>query len=138
MDTTKPALAELLPREKGFIGRILQKYPGGQSHDKDLYRSLVIFSLMILVAHLIEQVVPSTPLRLSWWLPLVVILPPALFMFSRYRKFSIFRSCVLSKVAGRLAQYEDITPPRGGGSAHRRNGAGGNRTETSCSTTSAP
>ena len=112
---------ELLPREKGFVSRIRRKYPGGQSADKDLARSLAIFCLMILVAHLIERLVPQTPAKLAWWLPLAIILPIGGFMFTRYRKFSIFRSCVLSKVAGRLAQYEEISPPQGAG-GHPRGG----------------
>ncbi len=118
MDDPKPLPVELAPREKGFVWRIMHKYPGGQHQGKDLYRSLAIFTAMIVVAHVLEQVLPTR------WLALVIILPPALFLFTRYRKFSIFRSCVLSKVAGRLAQYEDLSPPRGGAAhPHARRGA---------------
>jgi hypothetical protein len=112
MESTESKVPELLPREKGFIRRIVQKYPEGRSADKNLSRSLAIFCLMIVAAHVIERIVPATPSGLSWWLPLLIILPVAGFMFTRYRKFSIFRSCVLSKVAARLAQYEDISPPK--------------------------
>ena len=120
MESSQSKPAELLPREKGFVSRIIQKYPGGQSGDKNLFRSLAIFCLMIVTAHVIECVVPASPARLSWWLPLLVILPVAGFLFTRYRKFSIFRSCVLSKVAGRLAQYKSGTShPH---AAHRRPG----------------
>src|ERR1044071_6506222 len=99
---------ELTPRERGFVYRIITKYKAGQHHTSDLYRSLAIFLAMLVAAHVIERLIPN------WWLPLLLIVPPALFMFSRYRKFSIFRSCVMSKVAARLAQYEDIQPPKGG------------------------
>ena len=108
VEHAKPEPVELAAREKGFVCRIMHKYPGGQHRGRDLYRSLAIFSALIVLAHVIEQLVPTR------WLALVIILPPALFMFTRYRKFSIFRSCVLSKVGSRLAQYEDLTPPRGG------------------------
>jgi hypothetical protein len=105
------AAPELSPREKGFVSRIMRKYPGGQSTDRQLHRSLVIFSVMIVAAHLLERLIPSSPLHLAWWLPLAIVWPAGLILFSRYRRFSIFRSCVLSKVAGRLAQYEDLAPP---------------------------
>ena len=115
MENEHPPVVELSPREKGFVCRILKKYPGGQHRDKDLYRSVAIFVLLIVLAHAVEQLVPAS---MSWWLPPLIILPPAVILFSRYRKFSIFRSCVLSKVAGRLARYEDLTPPRGAGGSH--------------------
>lgn len=99
-----PAEVELSPRERGFVARIMAKYPGGRFQDKDLYRSVVIFSLIIVVGHLVERYTP-------WWLALLIIYPLAIWMFTRYRRFSIFRSCVLSKVAGRLSQYEPIAPP---------------------------
>jgi hypothetical protein len=73
---------------------------------------------MIVAAHVIERVIPASPAKLSWWLPLLIVLPAAGFLFSRYRKFSIFRSHVLSKVAQRLAQYEDLSPPNRAGAAH--------------------
>lgn len=114
MNSNPPAAVELSPREKGFVCRIMQKYPGGRHQGRDLYRSLAIITSLIVVGHVLEQVLPTR------WLALVIILPPALFMFTRYRKFSIFRSCVLSKVAGRLAQYEDLTPPRGTAHPHAR------------------
>jgi len=106
------AIPELSPRELGFVCRIMRKYEGGQHRPVDLYRSVGIFTGMIVVAHVIEQLVPT------WWLPLLIILPPAVFMFSRYRKFSIFRSCVLSKVARRLSQYEKLEPPAGSAHPH--------------------
>lgn len=112
-------IPELSPRERGFVCRIMHKYAGGQHRPVDLYRSLAIFAGLIVVAHVIEQVVPT------WWLPLLIILPPALFMFSRYRKFSIFRSCVLSKVARRLSQYEKLEPPAGGVHPHAAKRGGG-------------
>lgn len=99
-------VAELSPREKGFIAAIIRKYPRGQSGEKNLVRSLTIFTAMLIIAHAIEQLVPT------WWLPFLIIYPPAVFLFTRYRKFSIFRSCVLSKVGARLAQYEPIAPGR--------------------------
>lgn len=115
MDFFKPVCVELSARERGFVWRILRKYPAGQHRDTDLVRSLAIFCAMIAAGHLIERLVPAA---YAAWLPLVIILPPALFMFSRYRRFSIFRSCVLSKVAGRLAQHEDIAPTPGAGVGH--------------------
>jgi hypothetical protein len=95
---------ELTRREKGFVCRIMAKYPGGQHRGGQLYRSIAIFAGMLLAAHVIEQTVPT------WWLPLLIIAPPAAWLFSRYRRFSIFRSCVLSKVAARLALYEPLAP----------------------------
>ncbi|GMU20652.1 MAG: hypothetical protein AMXMBFR13_07490 [Phycisphaerae bacterium] len=99
---TAPSAVELTPRERGFVARIMAKYPGGQAREADLYRSLAIFTAMVAGAHLIEQFVPT------WWLPLVIIYPPAVFLFSRYRKFGIFRSCVISKLGARLTRYEPI------------------------------
>lgn len=119
MDNQQSSPAELSPREKGFITSIMRKYPAGQSTDKQLVRSMVIFGLIITMGHVLEQVLPTR------WLALAIILPLGLFMFSRYRKFSIFRSCVLSKVAARLSKYEDLTPPaRPGGAPHPHAGRG--------------
>ncbi|GMV97851.1 MAG: hypothetical protein HRF43_08220 [Phycisphaerae bacterium] len=98
---------ELTPRERGFVARIMAKYPGGTHQGKDLHRSVAIVSGLILVAHLIEQALAGLAWA-RWWLPLLIVYPPAVFMFTRYRKFSIFRSCVLSKVAARLSKYETI------------------------------
>jgi len=78
----------------------MTKYPGGVSRQKDLVRSLAIFTAMIVAAHLIEIFVSSH------WLALLIIYPPAVWMFYRYRKFNIFRSCLISKIAARLAQFE--------------------------------
>src|SRR5689334_16942518 len=101
MSTTDIA-PELSPRERGFVCSIMRKYRAGQKTDRHLYKSLAIFFAMVLAAHLIERLIPSSPANLSWWLPLLIVLPLAGFLFSRYRKFSIFRSSVLSKVAQRL------------------------------------
>ena len=114
-DATPP---ELSPREKGFVARLMSKYPGGQRRGRDLYRSVLIFSVIVLAFHVIEQLMPAV-----WWgyvLGFVVVYPPAVWVFVRYRRFSIFRSCVLSKVGGRLAQYEplDRPAPSAGGSHH--------------------
>lgn len=110
---------DLSPRERGFVARIMTKYPGGTHQGKDLYRSVAIISMLIVVAHVIEQVMPAWA---RWWLPLLIILPPAIVLFTRYRKFSIFRSCVLSKVAARLSRYEPIAPARPGGHPHAASG----------------
>ena len=107
---------ELSPRERGFVARLMVKYPGGQAQAKDLVRSVVIISALIVAAHVIEQVVPAWA---RWWLPLLIIYPPAVYMFTRYRKFSIFRSCVISKLGSRLSKYETIAPSRPGGHPHK-------------------
>ena len=95
---------ELTPRECGFVKRMMTKYRQGEHRPSDLYRSLAIFSVMVLLAHFIEQFVPT------FWLPLVIIYPPAVWLFSRYRRFNIFKSCLLSKVAERLAWHEPFEP----------------------------
>jgi hypothetical protein len=100
---------ELTPRERGFVARLMAKYPGGRHTGKDLYRSVAISSALILAAHMIEQVMPAWA---RWWLPLLIIYPPAVYLFTRYRKFSIFRSCVISKLGARLSKYEPIAPSR--------------------------
>jgi hypothetical protein len=97
-------LPELSPRERGFVKRMISKYRQGEHSPRDLYRSLAIFSAMVLLAHFIEQFVPT------FWLPLVIIYPPAVWLFSRYRRFNIFKSCVLSKVAQRLSRHEPLEP----------------------------
>jgi len=60
-------MVELTPRERGFVKRIMLKYQQGQSHGQDLYRSLAIFSAIVLAGHLLEQFVPT------FWLPLLLI-----------------------------------------------------------------
>ncbi|HOB75462.1 MAG TPA: hypothetical protein PKG54_13170 [Phycisphaerae bacterium] len=100
---------ELTPRERGFVARIMAKYPGGRHTAKDLYRSVVIISVLILAAHVIEQIVPAWG---RWWLPLLIIYPPAIYLFTRYRKFGIFRSCIISKLGARLSKYEPVAPGR--------------------------
>lgn len=115
--------AELTPRERGFVARIMTKYPGGRHTERDLYRSVAIISTLILAAHVIEQLVPDWG---RWWLPFLLIYPPAIFMFTRYRKFSIFRSCVISKLGTRLSKYETIAPSRPGHPASAKGHPGKN------------
>ncbi len=101
--------ADLTPRERGFVARIMAKYPGGRHAGMDLYRSVAIISGLLVAAHVIERIVPAWG---AWWLPFLIIYPPAVYLFTRYRKFSIFRSCVISKLGARLSRYEPMAPSR--------------------------
>lgn len=81
---------EFTDAEVRFLNRIVRKYSGDQ---RPLLRSVLIFSLMIVAAHLLER----TPL--PWWIVFPLIYLPALWLFSRYRRFAIFKTRLMRKLA---------------------------------------
>jgi hypothetical protein len=96
-DDSKPELTE---RERKFLTRITNKYQ--DEGPRALIKSLLIFSAIITAGHLIER----SPL--PWWGAFLAVYCPAIFLFSRYRRFNIFKSRLLRKLflieqAGRSA-----------------------------------
>jgi hypothetical protein len=81
---------EFTQRERGFLKRIVGKYT---QTPNPIVRSVLIFSVLIVLAHGIER----SPL--PGWAAFVAIYFPALFLFHRYRKFGIFKSRIMRKLA---------------------------------------
>ncbi len=88
---------ELTEPEKRFLKRIVAKY---SQQSNPLYRSLAVISALIVVAHLLER---ST---LPWWVVFPLIYIPAIWMFSRYRRFAIFKTRLMVKLARRLEEEQ--------------------------------
>lgn len=105
-DTKAPATAqpgaevELSNSERKFLKRIAAKY--GNPKRKPLLQSLLIFTAMIVVAHFIERT------SLPSWISFFLVYIPAVYLFSRYRRFGIFKSRLMRKLALREAKREGV------------------------------
>ena len=84
---------ELTDPEKRFLKRIVLKYSRKQN---PIYRSLAVISVAILAAHLVERS------SLPWWIALPLVYIPAIWLFYRYRKFAIFKTKIMCKMAREL------------------------------------
>lgn len=83
-----PALTE---RERKFLKRITSKFGNPKRHP--LMQSLIVFTVLVACGHLIEQA------GLPWWAAFLLVYLPALYLFGRYRKFGIFKSTLMCKLA---------------------------------------
>ncbi len=108
-----PAVGGLSEKEKRLVKRLVQKYSRDGS---PLLRSLAIFTAMVLIGHAVEQR-PELP----GWAAFLIIYVPALWLFSKYRRFSIFKSNLLCK----LAAQSGILDAPGGDSAQAAGGPKG-------------
>ncbi len=88
---------EFSEREKKFLTRIVNKY--GEQEGRPLLRSLLVITLLIVTAHGIERT------ALPAWAAFCIVYIPSLWLFSRYRKISIFKSRLMRK----LAVHSNIT-----------------------------
>lgn len=91
---------ELSEPERKFLKRIAAKY--GNPKRKPLLQSLLIFTAMIAVAHFIERT------SLPSWISFFLVYIPAIYLFSRYRRFGIFKSKLMRKLALREGQREGV------------------------------
>jgi hypothetical protein len=87
---TEVSKLELLPRERRFLERVVLKF--SNDGNKPLLRSLLIITLLIAAGHLIERS------NLPAWAAFALIYCPALWLFFRYRKMSIFKSRLMRKL----------------------------------------
>lgn len=81
----------LTPRERQFLKMLLRKYQKDDS--RILLRSLVVITGLVTAAHLLERT------SLPSWLVFVLIYIPTVFMFTRYRKFEVFKMRILVNLA---------------------------------------
>lgn len=87
---------ELTEPEKRFLKRVVAKY---SQQTNPLYRSLAIITVLIVAAHLLERC-PMLP----WWVVFPMIYIPAIWMFYRYRRFAIFKTRLMCKLARDVIQ----------------------------------
>lgn len=107
--TDAPALpapfdTTLNDRERRLAQRLAIKY---MREGSPLLRSLLIFSVLVGIGHAIEQA------PLPGWATFLLVYIPAIFLFTRYRRFSIFKSrllCKLSVMAGVVELSADGKP----------------------------
>jgi len=85
-----PPSDEITEREKRFLKRVAAKY---SRQPNPLYRSLAIFSGLIVAAHLVERT------DWPWWVVFPLIYIPAVWMFYNYRRFAIFKTRLMCKLA---------------------------------------
>jgi hypothetical protein len=88
--STSSEKPELLPRERRFLERVATKF--ADDSNKALLRSLLIITALIAAAHLIERS------SLPGWAAFAAIYAPALWLFFRYRRMSIFKSRLMRKL----------------------------------------
>lgn len=77
-------------RERRLAQRLAIKY---LRQGSPLLRSLLIFSALVGVGHAIEQA------PLPGWATFLLVYIPAIFLFMQYRRFNIFKSRLLCKLA---------------------------------------
>ncbi len=88
---------ELTEPEKRFLKRVVEKY----SRQKNpITRSLVVISLAILIVHLLER----SPL--PWWIVLPIVYMSSIWLFYQYRRFAIFKTRLMCKMARQLGVTE--------------------------------
>ena len=88
---TKADDLALTERERKFLKRMTSKYGNASRHP--LLQSLLVSTTLVILGHLIERA------DLPWWGALMLVYIPALYLFSRYRRFGIFKSRLMCKLA---------------------------------------
>ena len=92
-------------RERRLAQRLAIKY---MRQGSPLLRSLLIFSALVGIGHAIEQA------PLPGWAAFLLVYIPAAFLFMQYRRFNIFKSrllCKLAIMAGVVEVSADGLPP---------------------------
>ncbi|HLX59854.1 MAG TPA: hypothetical protein VKX17_01110 [Planctomycetota bacterium] len=90
---------ELSATEKKFLKRIVAKF--GSTRRKPLLQSLIVITALVTAAHLIERS------GLPWWAAFALIYAPTIYLFSRYRRFGIFKSKLMRKLALREEAFAE-------------------------------
>ncbi len=80
----------LTDREKGFLARLARKYETGEGAGQ--VRSYLIAAAGTLALFTFARWLPW------WWAALVVFEAAALFLFYKYKRFSVFKTRVLVKL----------------------------------------
>jgi len=88
-----PSEFELTERERKFLKRLTAKFGNPGRHP--FLQSCLVFTVLVLAGHLIERS------SLPWWAALAVVYVPAMYLLGRYRRFSIFKSKLMCKLAMR-------------------------------------
>lgn len=89
-EITEDSKPELSERERRFLERLVKKY--AEEGRKPLLRSLLIFTALVTAGHLIEQY------NLPEWGAFLAVYCPAIWLFRRYRRMSIFKSRLMRKL----------------------------------------
>lgn len=103
-----PSDTTLNDRERRLAQRLAIKY---MRQGSPLLRSLLLFSALVGIGHAIEQA------PLPGWAAFLLVYLPAVFLFMQYRRFSIFKSRLLYKLAimaGVVELSADGQPPASG------------------------